>query len=290
MDRQEVIAKLKEHLSTGPRQERLAAKFLLENAQEVAVLSMRDQSRLADVPPSTMTRLAKKIGFEGFDQLREVYIETVRSKTAAYGGRAGGLIELNQRVGGQGVVQDMANNAISHIQALCSDDNVASIVRASKLLAGARHIYCLGLRSSFGVAFQFSHVASYFAKNVRLVEGAGESGVMTVLNQATNKDVLLVCSVPRYSRRALTLTNFLHKQGVSIVAITDSMVAPVARFAKETILIRNDAPAFFDTVIPAILVSEILVALLSAAAKDVKATVSESERRLLDIGEWLDAS
>ncbi len=289
MDRLTVINLLKERLNNGPRQERLAARFILENAQEVAVLSMRDQAKLANVPPSTMTRLAKKIGFEGFDQLREIYIESVRSGTSAYGGRAGGLIELTQRIGGKALVQDMAANAIAHIQALCSDENVAAIVRASKLLANARQVYALGIRSSFSVAFQFTHVASYFARNVRLVEGAGESGVMSVLNQATNRDVLLVCSVPRYSRRAHTLTNFCHQQGVTIVAITDSPVAPIARFAKETIIVRNAAPAFFDTVVPAILVSEVLVALLSAAAKDVKSTVTAAERRLLDLGEWLES-
>lgn len=289
MDRQTVIALLKQQLDSGPRQERHAASFILENPQEVAVMSMRDQARLANVPPSTMTRLAKRIGLSGYDELKDIYIDSVRAKGNAYGGRAEALVELNRRIGGRGLVQDMASNAISHIQALCSDENLTSIVRATKLMASARTIYCLGMRSSYGVAFQFSHVASYFAKNVRLVEGSGESGVMAVINEATSRDVVLVSCMPRYSRRVVTLTNFLHQQGVAIVAVTDSPLSPVARFAKETIIVKNDTASFFDTVIPAMLVSEMLVALLSASSKtDIRASVSQTEQKLLGLDEWWD--
>jgi DNA-binding MurR/RpiR family transcriptional regulator len=289
MDRDLLCAQLKEQFETFPRQERAAASFILDNAHEVAVMSMRDLARLANVPPSTMTRLAKRMGLPGYDQLRELFIESLRGNSNAYGSRAHGLVELKQRVGEHQVVEDMANNAIAHIQALCNPHNLESISRAASLLAGARQVYCLGMRSSFGVAFQFSHVAAYFAKNVRLVEGAGESGVMSMINQTTTKDVALVCSLPRYSRRLITLTNYLHQQGVKVIAITDSLTSPTARLAAETIIVKNQAPSFYDTIVPAMLVSEILVALMSAHSnQDAEASVTHTEEKLLGLGEWWD--
>ncbi|KAI3601225.1 Transcriptional regulator, RpiR family (plasmid) [Cupriavidus necator H850] len=284
-----IITLLKEQLDVMPKQERQAAKFVMESPQEVAVMSMRDQARMAGVPPSTMTRLAKRLGFAGFDDMRQVFIDSVRSRSPAYGGRVEGLIELNRRIGEHALVQDMANNVISHIQSICSEANLAAIVRSARRLAAARNIYSLGVRSSYSVAFQFAHVAAYFARNVRLVEGSGESGAMTIINQAGPGDVALVCSMPRYARRAVTLANFLHQQGVAIIAITDSPASPVARFASETIIVRNEAPSFFDTATPALLVSEILVALLSAKSKgDTRKAVTENEQKLIGLGEWWD--
>jgi DNA-binding MurR/RpiR family transcriptional regulator len=132
-------------------------------------------------------------------------------------------------------------------------------------------------------------VASYFAKNVRLVEGSGESGVMTIINQTTSRDVALVCSLPRYSRRLITLTNYLHQQGVRVITITDSLTSPTARMATESIIVKNHNPSFYDTIVPAMLISEILVALLSATStKDTEASVTQTEEKLLSLGEWWD--
>lgn len=289
MNRDHLCAQLKQQFETFPRQERAAASFILDNLHEVAVMSMRDLARLANVPPSTMTRLAKRMGMPGYDDLRELFIESLRGNSNAYGSRAHSLVELKQRVGEHQVIEDMANNAIEQIRSMCSHDNLGAMSRAVALLAGARQVYCLGMRSSFGVAFQFAHVASYFAKNVRLVEGAGESGVMSIINQTSAKDVALVCSLPRYSRRLITLTNYLHQQGVRIITITDSVTSPTARMAAETIIVKNQTPSFYDTIVPAMLVSEMLVALMSAHSnQDAEASVTQTEEKLLSLGEWWD--
>lgn len=289
MSREQLCLLLKQQFDTFPRQERSAASFILDNPREVAVMSMRDLARLADVPPSTMTRLAKRIGLSGYEPLREAFIQSLRGHDNAYGSRAHDLVELKQRVGEQRIIQDMANNVIEHIQTMFHQANLDAISRSVELLAGARQVYCLGMRSSFGVAFQFSHVASFFARNVRLVEGAGESGVMSIINQTGPRDVALVCSLPRYSRRLITLTNYLHRQGVRVITITDSLTSPTARMAAQTIIVKNQTPSFYDTVVPAMLVSEILVALMSATSKkDVEALVTETEEQLLSLGEWWD--
>lgn len=289
MDRDTFCAHLKQQFDTFPRQERAAASFILDNPHEVAVMSMRDLARLANVPPSTMTRLAKRAGLPGYDALRDLFIDSLRGHGSAYGSRAHGLVALKQRVGEHRVIEGMANNAIDHIKALCNPDNLVSISRAVKLLAGARQVYCLGMRSSFGVAFQFAHLASYFGNNVRLVEGAGESGVMSIIHQASSRDVALVCSLPRYSRRLITLTNFLRQQGVKVIAITDSVTSPTARLAEHTIIVKNQSPSFFDTIVPALLVSEILVALMSANTKpDIETAVTRAEEKLVSLGEWWD--
>lgn len=289
MDRDLLCSLLKQQFETFPRQERTAASFILDNPREVAVMSMRDLARLANVPPSTMTRLAKRVGLSGYDDLRALFIKSLRGQNSAYGSRAQELVALRQRVGEHRVVQDMANNAIEQINAMCSPENLDSILQAVTLLAGARQVYCLGMRSSYGVAFQFSHIASYFAKHVRLVEGAGESGVMSIINQTSNRDVALVCSLPRYSRRLIMLTNYLNQQGVRIITITDSLTSPTARLATETIIVKNQTPSFYDTVVPAMLVSEILVALMSAtSSQNIEAAVTHTEEKLLSLGEWWD--
>ncbi len=287
MDQLALCQVIKAQYESLPKQVRQAASFVLDHPQEVAVMSMREQARLAGIPPSTMTRLAKRIGLSGYDDIRDVFINTVRAKGHEYGSRVPALVEMKQKVGEISLLLDLANTTTAHIQHLCQSDNLAAIVRAAKTLSAAREIYCLGLRSSFPVAFHFCHVAAYFQHNVHLVEGAGESGIMSLMSNMGPKDALLVCSLSPYSRRSVALTRYLSQQKVKIIAISDNASSPVARLACESILVKKQTTSFFDTLTPAFLVSELLVALMAATAKvDVRASVSDTEEKLWAMGEW----
>ncbi len=288
MDAQTLCQKIKQQFDSLPKQVRAAASFVLDHPQEVAVMSMREQARLAGLPPSTMTRLAKHLGLAGYDAVRDAFIDALRQQDRpAYGGRVPGLVALNQQFGEETLVAQMAENAVAHVRSLTTPEGIAGIVRAAHLLAAARRIYALGLRSSFSVAYQFAYVTRFFADNVRLVDGAGESEAMAMLRAAGPRDVLFVASIAPYARRAVSVASFLAKRGVRIVAVTDSASSPLARLAEATVLVGKENPSFFDTVTPAFLLSEILAALMAAGGrKDVETAVSETEDALWRLDEW----
>lgn len=289
MDKSTVLQLIKDRFASLSKQECVAATYIVAHASEVAVMSMRDLARLSGVAPATMTRLAKRLGLGGYDSLKAAFVDALRAQGSPYGGRAQEMVRLNEKIGERAHVRELITGALHHIQHIDTNDNVDALIRAARKLRRARRIHCLGLRSSFAVAYQLSHVASYFADNVRLVDGAGDSGVMTLLHQTSAQDVALVCSLPRYSRRAVAIASFLHKKGVPIIAITDSPTSPVGRLASETILVGNGTSSFFDTIVPALLVTEILIALLATDPKaNAEARVSASEDQLTGLDEWWD--
>src|SRR5262245_20433108 len=66
-----------------------AARYVLDRPRDVALLSMREQAREAGVQPATMTRLAQRLGLEGYDAVREIYAEAIRSEDLGFAGKAG---------------------------------------------------------------------------------------------------------------------------------------------------------------------------------------------------------
>jgi DNA-binding MurR/RpiR family transcriptional regulator len=62
------------------------ARFVLERPRDVALLSMREQARRAGVQPATMTRLAKHLGMDGYDRVRELYAAAVRDGDIGFAG------------------------------------------------------------------------------------------------------------------------------------------------------------------------------------------------------------
>ncbi|RLM28104.1 RpiR family transcriptional regulator [Brenneria alni] len=288
MDHLALCQQIKQRFESLPKQERLAASFVLDHPQEVTVMSMREQARLAGIPPSTMTRLAKRLGLSGYDEIRAIFVDAVRGQGHEYAPRVPALVEMKQKMGENSLALDLANTTTAYIQNLCEKATLDAIVRAAKVLSSGRMIYCLGLRSSFPVVFHFAHVANYFQGNIHLIEGAGESGIMALMNNNISpKDVLLVCSLSPYARRSVALSRYLAQQKVQVVAITDNASSPLARIASETILVKKQTTSFFDTLTPAFLVSELLVALLAATAKvDVQGLVNSTEEKLWAMGEW----
>ena len=61
-----------------PAQMQVAARWLIGHPLEVALLSMREQARRAGVPAATMSRIAKRLGFEGFDDLKALHAQLIR--------------------------------------------------------------------------------------------------------------------------------------------------------------------------------------------------------------------
>lgn len=63
---------------TMPRQLQRAARYVLDHPDEVALVSMREVARNAGVQPSTMTRLAKFLKLDGYDDIRSDHARAIR--------------------------------------------------------------------------------------------------------------------------------------------------------------------------------------------------------------------
>ena len=81
-----------------PAQLRTAARYVLDKPSDVALLSMREQARRAGVQPATMTRLAKRLGLDGYDAVREMYAETIRSAGPGFSRKAGAQAETSMTI------------------------------------------------------------------------------------------------------------------------------------------------------------------------------------------------
>src|SRR6202000_3003382 len=101
------------------------------------------------------------------------------------------------------------------------------------------------------------------------------------LARATGRDVLLVASVLPYTRLTIELAEYALGRGLSVVAITDSEVAPLAQLAQHTVLVQNESPSFLQAMSPAIAVAEILGALIAGrGGDDALASIRHSDGHL----------
>lgn len=291
MSHDAVIARLQQDFSRMPPKVQAAARFLIERPKEVALLSMREQARLAGSHPATMTRLAQALGYAGFDELKSVFADAIRHSHPSFSSRTARLKARRKAIGDAGLISDYVDVVAAHLALLKSESVSSAIVRAAACLRRAKSLYALGARSVFPVAYQFAYVQSYFSDQVVLLDAPGATGVDRI-QRAKPSSALLVVSVKPYAALSVAVTRLAHERGLKIVAVTDSLASPVARLADVGICVETASPSFFDTIAPAFVLSEILVALLAAHA-DAGATkrIREYESDLVSLGAfWTDAS
>lgn len=268
-----------------PPRLRAAARWVLDHPDDVALLSMRGQAQRAGVPPVTLTRLAQRLGYDGYDEVRDLYAQAVRRRAIGFADRGGALVARGKAEGEGRLLADMLAASSASLQRLAEEDVLAQVRTAARILGGARRIYALGQRSSFSIAFHFSYVASFVGADCRLLEGAGGTGP-DALRAARPGDALLAVSVKPYVRTTLELARHVAARGLEVVAITDSAAAPLARHAGCTIIVPTDSPSFFHTMLPAFAVAELLVALFATGRGDRALSAiaaTESELAALDV-------
>jgi len=257
-----------------------AARWVIDHPADVALLTTREQARRAGVAPATMTRLAQRIGLKGYDEIRKLYAEAVRRRPESFRARAEELLQRRDTEGDAALVHDVLSSLAHHLQALTSAESIERFTAAAKLIAGAERVFCLGLRSSFAVAYIFHYVRSLFGASSVLVDGAGGTGV-DLLRTIGSADVMLAISVKPYTRHTVHAARYSRARGVRIVAVTDSEMSPLAALAQETLIVRTETPSFFHTMAPAFAAVECLAALVAARrGSQTLAAIAASEKQL----------
>lgn len=166
-------------------------------------------------------------------------------------------------------------------------DAIDRFTVAADIIASADRVFCLGLRSSFSVAYIFHYVRSLFGANSVLVDGSGGSGV-DVLRTISGADVLFVISVKPYVRHTIEAAKFAKARGTRVIALTDSEISPLASLADEIVLVRTETPSFFHTMAPAFAAVECLAALIAARrGRKALMALDESEQQLAAFGTYL---
>src|SRR6202790_736381 len=267
MDRGPLTERIIETFDDMPEQLQAGARYVLDRPRDVALLSMREQARQAGVQPATMTRLAKRLGMDGYDDVRELYAAAVRDGGLGFAGKAGVQVFSQKLRGDKALAADMLRSIGKQIDRLAAPASLERLVAAAKALALARRIYCLGLRSSHSVAWHLHYVLTLVGDRSIHLDGIAATGA-DALARATSRDVLVVASVMPYTRLTIELAEYAVAQGIAVVAITDSEVAPLAQLAQHVVIVPTESPSFFHAMSPAFAVAEVLGAVIAGRGGD----------------------
>ncbi|MBB4232867.1 MurR/RpiR family transcriptional regulator [Rhizobium mongolense] len=262
-----VISVIKDSYERFPRQMRVAARWLVDHPIEVALLSMREQARRARVPPATLTRLAKRLGFDGFDELKVVFADNVREQPGSFQDHPEKLRAPREIEGDSALICETVNALDGHLKRFAQPPAIAALSAAADLMVEARQTFCIGRRSSFPVAYLMHYVGSLLGSPTTLIDGIGGAS-NDALRSIGREDAVLAVTVSPYTRFTLQAAEFAVSRGAKVVALTDSELSPVAKLSEVVIRVRTEMPSFILTMTPGFVAVECLLKLVAARRGD----------------------
>jgi DNA-binding MurR/RpiR family transcriptional regulator len=272
---------------TLPAQHRAAARWMIDNPEDVALLSMREQAKRAGVPPATMTRLAQRLGFDGFDELRETYAEAMRGRPDHFAGRAEALLARRDLDGDAALASDMLAGLSGHLQVMGRPETLEAIAAAADIIVARERLFCVAARSGFTSAYLGAYLLSLIGESTVLVDGAGAVS-LDRLRDIGPADAILAVTIAPYTSITVEAVRLANERGAAVIAVTDSAVSPIARSAAATIIVPTATPSFIQTVAPALIAVECMAALVAARrGKRAVTAIAAAEAHLARFGSYV---
>ena len=142
----------------------------------------------------------------------------------------------------------------------------------------ARHIYILGVRSSYFVAGYLNFYMHLLFENVTLVQSNAAGEIFEQLFRIGPEDVMIAISFPRYSKVTMNTVKFAQDRGATIIAVTDNELSPVYQMSDAALLAPCEMISFVDSMVaPLSIMNALLVSLAYRMGTDVSTTFAELE-------------
>lgn len=150
------------------------------------------------------------------------------------------------------------------------DDVIANIFKAKK-------IYIIGLRSSTAIADFLGFYLNLILDNVKVV-GYGISDIFEQMINLTGDDLVIGIGFPRYAVRTIESLTFAKSRDAKVVAITDSLLSPLAARADYTLIAQSNMASFVDSLVAPLSVINALIVAVGMQEKDkISSTFSDLE-------------
>ncbi|MEH2586530.1 MurR/RpiR family transcriptional regulator [Bradyrhizobium sp. AZCC 1721] len=270
-------------LPSLPMRLQQVGRFVAANDYDATTRSMRDLAAEAGADPAAFTRLAKALGYSGWDELRAALTEARRpAQSSPFSGRAKG--------GGKGPNAEMSlvSDKLEAEAAGLARISAGSVANAAKALHAARRIWIAGFRSCRSVAELLNYQLRLFRPDaVHLVGGSGPEDLD--LGAFHSGDAVVVIGFAPYSRASVLSARVAHDSGATLVAIADTITAPMAEGADHLLLYEAAAsPGFFPSLTGAIAIAQSLAAVTFVlGGAGAKRRLEETEGRLAALSQYV---
>jgi DNA-binding MurR/RpiR family transcriptional regulator len=253
--------------------QKLIAEYILKHYDKAAFMTAAKLGTSVGVSESTVVRFANELGFSGYPKLQKALQELIKTRLTTVQ-----RIELsNDYISEETALKGVLKSDMENIRATLEKINHKNFEEVIDSIFKAKKIYIIGLRSSTALAEFLGFYLNLILDNVKVV-GYGISDIFEQMINISEDDLLIGIGFPRYSARTIEALNFAQSRGTKVVALTDSLLSPLAAKADITLIAQSNMASFVDSLVaPMSVINALIIAVGLREKQKISATFNELE-------------
>ncbi len=236
-------------------------EYLREHPDELAFHTSKSLAVEVGVSQAAVIRLARKLGYGGFTELRDAARQELRDGGPTLAARFSERGELS--------TANMFRQDIDNLIATQSFVE-AELPRAAATIAEASAVYVVGDRETLGMAVFLHRRLHIVLQNVNIIDPSFPDDITRV----GPDDVVIVCMFPRYSWLSADLLKRARSSGAQTIVVTDTASHDFLRGTDHVLVAATESARFHWSMVAPVAVLEALVAEVAAVSPE------ETRRRL----------
>lgn len=281
---EKILATLSAEIDKLTPQVRKAASYVLENPNDVSVSSIREIAEAANVKPNTFVRMARSVGFQGYEDFREPFREEIRQGRASFPDRARWLQSLSKDGKLGPLYADMVSSAIQNIEDTFAGIRVDDLKSAAELIWSSRQTFTLGVGVNNSNANNFTYLAGTGMVQFHAIPRPGSTATDDIA-WADDRDVLIAITCKPYRSEVVKAVEIARSQGMKIIGISDSPASPIIIGSDFGFVVSADTPQFFPSSVSTIALLETLLSFVIASASgEIVQRVEKFHQRRHELG------
>lgn len=251
------ISRGESHLSLGPKAQTALAD-ILNLRGDPALLSITALAEKLSVNPSTLTRLARTLGYPGFGAFQQVLLDASMSAPGDFYTRQAQTALAGEDATGMGGIARLCRENQANIERFIEGCDIDQFQQATALMTAAPRVMVHGIR-------QFHAFSSFLVYGLRMIRSdvhmldSSNLGIAEGLAAMGRDDVLVAASCAPYSTQVAATARAAADHGIDIVAITDRASSPLAAVSRAAVLVPHETSFLSNSLTTFILAAECLI-------------------------------
>jgi DNA-binding MurR/RpiR family transcriptional regulator len=261
----DLVDRIESHASDLPPAERRVAEVVASDPSVAAFATVAELGRRAGTSGATVVRLAERLGYDGW----------VGLQAEARAGLDQRLRPATERIrevdGGDVLARTAEREADNVLRTLAAVDRAAFGTAVGLLADPKRAVHVLAGDAEAGIGTFLADALDLLRPGVRRVSGS-PTAVARHLAHVERGDVVVAVDLRRYERWVLEASELAATAGATIVAVTDSVLSPLARRATLSFVVTAEGAGPFDSHVGTLALVNALVSGVARARRRPAAT------------------
>ena len=260
----DILTRIKEKYDSISKGQKKIADFILLSYDKAAYMTAQKLSQAVHTSESTVVRFACQMDCDGYSAFQRELQEVIRHKLTS----VQRMEVASDRLGDKNILRTVMQSDLEKIKQTMEEIDEDAFHNAAEQIVTAKKVYILGVRSSASLAEFLYFYMNLILDNTVLVRTDGISEVLEQVIRADKQDVVIAISFPRYSKRTVRAVQYAASRGSTVIAITDSKISPINKYATHSLTARSDMVSFVDSLVAPLSLINALTAAVAMRRSD----------------------